>query len=108
MPIENKNSEGDAGRDYPKKKRSARNEPPCLFSGSPKLTPGRPDPAIVRSPPIRARYGLRLPFPDPKISPYRAPFQNNLNLALFGQSGEIKRSHKRVLRPVLGPGLVFC
>jgi hypothetical protein len=59
-------------------------------------------------PPIRAQFGLRSPLSNPKISPYRAPFKNNLKSGLFLKSGEIKRSYKHVLRAVFGPGWVFC
>jgi hypothetical protein len=44
-----------------------------------------------------------LPLPVPKRSPYRAPFQNNPESALFWQSDKIKRSRIAILRAVFGP-----
>jgi hypothetical protein len=80
---------------------------PFLFLRLPEDPPGG---LIQRygDPPIQAQFGLRLPFPNPKISPHRAPFKNNPNLALFWQTDKIKDSRIAVLRPVFGPGWVFC
>ena len=56
--------------------------------------PDPPDPGYA----IRARIEPGFTFSGSNRSPYRAPFQNKPELALFRQSGELKRSHKRVLR----------
>ena len=41
---------------------------------------------------IRAQSEPRLPLLLPKISPYRAPFKNNLKSGLFSEMDEIKRT----------------